>query len=421
MKKLLAEAVTLLYRGLMFSPLALFIGAVTPGCGQLRAGLYYAAGQLLALLMAYVPSAKRVLISLLCGAAYIAAGAYVFALGQSIAPIGLIAVCFALYMFTLRAFHSESRFDSRLMMAGIAIHVIMPVIIQLAGIEVDYTAMMWCGIFYLIMCPMILNDSSVREGMSLRGRGGKPLPRISNANRAMVSVMIVIALIIGNFDRLREAAQRFGQWVFETVLLIIDWILRLFMREGQQGGQGAGGMGDMGAFGEAAEPSWFAKLLEEIMKYVALVIFVVLLAFALWKLCKVIRRLVRRISEWMKQFAQSVKEDYQEEREQLVEWGDVGSEVMASVRDAFRRLTTREKKWGDMDARERVRFVVRQLYRKNGVAVTGIEYMSAGQAIDQMGIKQPMASQLAGLYDEARYSNHDITPEQAETAKNSAK
>ena len=72
------------------------------------------------------------------------------------------------------------------------------------------------------------------------------------------------------------------------------------------------------------------------MKYLVVVILAVGAVFVLYKLGKMSVRLWRRVSEWARRFAQGVKEDYLEEREQIMDWGEVRGELVESMRDAFK-------------------------------------------------------------------------------------
>lgn len=421
MKKLFDNALLCLWRALLFSPVVLLAGELLPGASQLSAGLFYLGGQALALGVSFVPSRARVAALLAGGAAYAAAGA--LALGAPGNPMALVIVALGVvaYALTVRAEGTGVRYDTRLMIAGALIHAVAPLVIQFSGMSIDYTAMMWAGIAFLLMCPYALNDSSVREGMSLRGRGGKPIRRISRANRVMVTCLIAVALIIACAGAIRDAFQRAGAFVMHWVGRFIMWLMSLAAgSEGAGGGEGGGNM-DLGLGGEAVEPSWFAKFMEQVMKYFVVLVLIVLVIFVLWKLGKLMARLARRISAWARRFAQGVKEDYLEEHEQLMDWGEVRGEMLNSVKDTLRRLTTREKKWGDMDARERVRYVMRQLYRRRGAGISGIEYLSAQEALGEMAVDEPARRELGQLYDEARYSDHEITEAQAEAARRAVK
>ena len=170
-----------------------------------------------------------------------------------------------------------------------------------------------------------------------------------------------------------------------------------------------------------AEPSWFAKLMEQIVKYVALIFVAAAICFALWKLFKLLKKVAARISEWAKRFAQGVREDYTEEREQLMDWGEVRGEMLDSLKESLKKFTTREKKWADMDARERVRSAVKQLYKKRGIGISGIECLSAREAFAEMNLGEQERGRLSDMYDEARYSSHEITDAQAEEARRTVK
>lgn len=421
MKKLCDNALLCLWRALLFSPVVLLMGGLLPGLDQTSAGLFYAAGQVLALGVSFVPSKVRVPVMIVAGLAYAAAGAWV--LGALAAPAAWAVVAFSLviYAFTSRAQGAGQGYDPRLMIAGALMHVIAPLVIRFSGIDMAQSALMWTGLGYFIMCPFAMNNASVREGMSLRGRGGRPIQRISRANRVMVGVMLAIALIIANAGAIRDAAQRAGEFIMYWVGQLIMWIMNLFAGDETVGGGEGGAPSDMGLGVEATEPSWFALLMEQVMKYFVVVLLAAVTVFVLWKLAKLMRKLAVRISDWAKRFAQGVKEDYLEEREQLMDWGEVRGEMMDAVREALKRFTTREKKWSDMDARERVRYCVRQLYRRRGAGIGGLECLSARQALGEMGISEHDRQALGDIYDEARYSDHEITQAQVDAARDMSK
>lgn len=421
MKKLCDNALLCLWRALLFSPVVLLMGGLLPGLDQTSAGLFYAAGQVLALGVSFVPSKVRVPVMIAAGLAYAAAGAWV--LGALAAPAAWAVVAFSLviYAFTSRAQGVGQGYDPRLMIAGALMHVAAPLVIRFSGIDMAQSALMWTGLGYFIMCPFAMNNASVREGMSLRGRGGRPIQRISRANRVMVGVMLAIALIIANAGAIRDAAQRAGEFIMYWVGQLIMWIMNLFAGDETVGGGEGGAPSDMGLGGEATEPSWFALLMEQVMKYFVVVLLAAVAVFVLWKLAKLMRKLAVRISDWAKRFAQGVKEDYLEEREQLMDWGEVRGEMMDAVREALKRFTTREKKWSDMDARERVRCCVRQLYRRRGAGIGGLECLSARQALGEMGLNEHDRQALGDIYDEARYSDHEITQAQVDAARDMSK
>ena len=202
MKKLFDNALLCLWRALMYAPVILTLGALLPGGGQLKCGLFYLCGQALALILSFIPARARVASMIVTCLAYAAAG--FFCIGVMGAPFMALIIVLSIIAFalTLRAQGAAMRYDTREMIAGAIIQVLPPLIIKLSGMEarVDYTAMMWAGLAYFVMCPYIMNSMSVRDGMSLRGRGGKPIGRISSKYRAMVTGLSVIAVLVGSAD-----------------------------------------------------------------------------------------------------------------------------------------------------------------------------------------------------------------------------
>ncbi len=423
MKKLFDNALLCLWRALMYAPVILTLGALLPGGGQLKCGLFYLCGQALALILSFIPARARVASMIITCLAYAAAG--FFCLGVVGAPFMALIIVLSIIAFalTLRAQGAAMRYDTREMIAGAIIQVLPPLIIKLSGMEarVDYTAMMWAGLAYFVMCPYIMNSMSVRDGMSLRGRGGKPIGRISSKNRAMVTGLIVIAVLVASADKIRQAFECVGEFIMYWVGQFIAWLSSLMQSTEDISGESVGESSDVGGGLPMAEPSWFAKLMEQIVKYVALIFVAVAICFALWKLFKLLKKVAARISEWAKRFAQGVREDYTEEREQLMDWGEVRGEMLDSLKESLKKFTTREKKWADMDARERVRSAVKQLYKKRGIGISGIECLSAREAFAEMNLGEQERGRLGDMYDEARYSSHEITDAQAEEARRTVK
>lgn len=421
MKKLADIAMLCIYHALLFSPVALLMGALLPGANQAAAGIYYAAGQLLALIVGMIPPRGRVAAMLLVGAAY--AGAGLWCLDAISAPFTALIILFSLviYFVTVRMERSDYAYDSRLMILGFVLNAAAPLVIKLSRMEVDYTIMMWCGLAFMMLSPFIMNSKSVRAGMSLRGRGGRTIKRISGANRAMVAVLLAIVLAIANARTLKEAFQRAGSFLMYWLGQAIMCLMNLFAGHDSMGGTGGAGNGEMGLPAlESAEPSWFALLMEKIIRYIALLILLALLAFALYKLGKMLVQLSKKLMAWARRFASGVKEDYLDECEQLMDWGEVRGEMLDAVRNMFKNIKTHEKKWSELDARGRVRYVMRQLYRKKGGGISGIECMSARQALAEMEIDASRAQELGDIYDRARYSDHAITDADAEAARRSA-
>ena len=90
------------------------------------------------------------------------------------------------------------------------------------------------------------------------------------------------------------------------------------------------------------------------------------------------------------------------------------------LRKRIRRLTAREKKWEQMDARERVRFIVRSLYRKTPDSGS-LSALTIHEAMKTVSTGEAKPEELAGLYDTARYSQREPDSEMVERIRKEAK
>ena len=350
MKKLFDNALLCLWRALMYAPVILTLGALLPGGGQLECGLFYLCGQALALILSFIPARARVASMIVTCLAYAAAG--FFCLGVMGAPFMALMIVLSIIAFalTLRAQGAAMRYDTREMIAGAIIQVLPPLIIKLSGMEarVDYTAMMWAGLAYFVMCPYVMNSMSVRDGMSLSaGAAASPSAAYRPRTARWLRGLIVIAVLVASADKIRQAFERVGEFIMYWVGQFIAWLSSLMQSTEDISGESVGESSDVGGGLPMAEPSWFAKLMEQIVKYVALIFVAAAICFALWKLFKLLKKVAARISEWAKRFAQGVREDYTEEREQLMDWGEVRGEMLDSLKESLKKFTTREKKWAD--------------------------------------------------------------------------
>jgi len=135
---------------------------------------------------------------------------------------------------------------------------------------------------------------------------------------------------------------------------------------------------------------------------------------------KLIANLVRKLVARLRKFTENVGEEYRDEQESLFDWGETKKELGEGLRKRLERLTKREKKWEQMDAREKVRFIVRSLYRKtpdNG----NLRSLTVHEALKNVRTGQAVPQELASLYDTARYSQHEPDMEITERIRKEAK
>ena len=180
-----------------------------------------------------------------------------------------------------------------------------------------------------------------------------------------------------------------------------------------------GGQMDMSEFG-AGETGAFWAATEKIIMWVGAIAFAVLMVFCLRKVVKELAGLIRRMMANLKKFSDAVSEEYQDEQESLFDWDETRKEMGESFRKRLERLTRREKKWDQMDVRERVRFIVRTLYRKTPNSA-GLRSLTVHEALGSIRTGQARPDELAQVYDTARYGQTEPDAQVVERLRKEAK
>ncbi|MDO4740829.1 MAG: hypothetical protein Q4A66_09205, partial [Eubacteriales bacterium] len=241
-------------------------------------------------------------------------------------------------------------------------------------------------------------------------------------NRIMTVVFACIAGLVIFWSQLQDAAGRFGKWVLLMILRFLYFIGQLLSGEESQGGQQQQ-MDPTAMFAEfgETETSSFWAFLEKVAVVLAIVIGVVLVVLALRVVFRLILRGLRHLREYMARFAQVTGEDYEDEQIDLFDLDDLREQTKERLQKAMRRLTRRTKKWDDMDAREKVRFSVRQLYAKAGYTNGELNPLTIREAAPKLPSTPFGEERLADLYEKARYSQTEPTAQEAEELRKAVK
>lgn len=276
------------------------------------------------------------------------------------------------------------------------------------------------GLIFLLTTALGMNNLSMANGATVRA-GVRPPASMRRRNRVMLIVLAVIGAIVLYFDRIRVATIAATQWVIGIIMTVIGWLFSFLPETSQQGGGGGGGnelemLQELGP----AESAVFWKILEKFAVVLAIVAIAVLLVLVVRKIWQMLCRAFRRIAAYLKKFTSAVSEEYHDEQESLFDWGETKRELGEGFRKRLERITKREKKWEQMDVRERVRYIVRSLYRKSPEK-GGLRSLTVQEAVRVIRTGQAQPEELAALYDEARYSHHEPSLEQAERLRKEAK
>ena len=103
-----------------------------------------------------------------------------------------------------------------------------------------------------------------------------------------------------------------------------------------------------------------------------------------------------------------------------MDWGEMGKSLRDEWTRRMKKLTEREKKWEQMNPREKIRFLVRGMYKKAGEQA-GLSSLTIHEAAPQLPRGGASAAQVAQLYDQARYSPLDPTEQQADQLRKDVK
>ena len=348
--------------------------------------------------------------AIVCVALMIGGGLFLF-LGfpwfQQVEPLTRGVMCLvpvAMLPAALRFCTTASSIDTRNAAAGAAIYAVAGIAALAIRSEALNVLLAACGSVFLAVTLWIMNDRGMRVGAASRIDVKPPLA-MRRRNRVLLAGLMVFAALVACWGWLKEKTAWLAEKIGIGILKVMAWIADHLYPGGDSSGGGPGGGMDMSAFGgEAAAPSPFW----EAMTYVAYVIAAVALVFLLFwffrRLGQLIRELAKRLSAYLSRFAQAVGEDYQDEQESLLDWGEVQRDMGAALKKRVSALFARDKKWDDMTPTERARHIVRVLYRRAKLKPDG---RTLRETLPELKTDDPEA--VAEAYELARYA--DRAPE----------
>jgi len=254
---------------------------------------------------------------------------------------------------------------------------------------------------YAVLWMFSLNRQSLQEA-SARGQGASE--GIKRKNRMLTIGLMALILILSSIPAIGRAMA----WLWEKCLYVVGRLaafLASLLPEASVGEGSGGGAQDMGMLGPAAEPSAFAVLMEKIFMALALIGFAVAVFFALRIVWKKLRILARKLWTLLNRYALAASEDYVDE---VADTRGTGETVFSGGRGLFDnwfRQVNEEK----LTPVERVRYRYRRLLRRHQ------EWQPGSTA------RENLPQGAAVIYERARYSGADITPQEAETFAQQAK
>ncbi len=275
------------------------------------------------------------------------------------------------------------------------------------------------GAGYLLVTGFLLNERALMAG-AMSSQAYRPPSSIRWRNRIILTVFSLIVAGFACIDKLRQWTSTAFKAIVRAILSAIDWINRL-LSSGEEIAFQRPEMMDSGfeLFAKEAESGY--DLSELIAMGLAVAILLAALVLAIWKFRKWLTRFRKSLQSWFARFSQGVSEEYVDVREKLTDYDEEREGFASGIRKRVAQLLRRDPKWNDLTPRDRVRFLLTLIYRKNVKAISGLSGLTAREALEQVNTPISDAEGFAALYDRARYSSYDISQDEAEKARRDVK
>ena len=262
---------------------------------------------------------------------------------------------------------------------------------------------------YAFLLVLMLNRHGLREGM----HGAQKAPAVlRRRNGALIAGLYVPALLAACWGTLGEWLDRVWNALKRGIARVVEWLSSLFPQEAASPQIQSESGGDAGLMlgAESAEPSFFAQMMEKLFLAVA---FVLLAAAAVFLCVFFYKRLLclwKRFRAWLRRYAAAAGEDYVDEAESTLNLEEKAQLLRGKLQ---RTLTSagRSVPWHRLDGRARVRRLYQQFLRKTPAARS----LTAREALTQDQERSAaQAAAFAELYERARYSEHDVSTQEAD-------
>jgi hypothetical protein len=297
---------------------------------------------------------------------------------------------------------------------GVVLHLIGQAVKGLPVFEgAGYTlSLFFSG--YLILCLFAFNRYALLDAS---GAEQSPPVKLLQKNRRILAVFALIAILAASWQSFETAVLAVWEFLKRAFATILIWLSSLLPELAPSGDQGAQQGLDLSAFGEASKPSAFSLILEKVLTVLAVIVAALLLLFALYQLFRLIKRLMKNLLVRIRDYTRAIGEGYTDKTESLLDWG----EVARSAKERWESFAQRHKKppaWESLSPRDKVRRVYALLIKKLKNSTPSLTAREALQS-SELSLPPAQAQQIASLYEQARYSDHPISPEDADVLRKS--
>ncbi len=396
------------YEALSFFPFYLLISEL------FKTGLpLYCAYALLLAVSAYVAGLSSRSSKLLLGFpvfAALTAGFWLVAgasLGTALAVIlGLVMFLYCLFICTKP---NDQVYRGAHLVLPAASYLLIYMLMFASYIE-NYHLLGYGGMIFICITLPLYNFYATASSVSVR-RGASRRMRALNAGYTLVVVALILAL--ANIAVLRS----YFVLLFQSIALFIFWLLDIL-----SGGQGDSAIGgDGGGSGippeliEGAKSSRLWDILGLIMQWLVVAALIVGIVLGLYFGG---RWLYRFIKKKLGIFLDAYSDGYADETQTLKTIKEAGDEFMNTFVERVKKLLARPINWEKLSMKEKIRYVYQVLLQRAEAVGVDASCMTPSELMDVSKLQLHGDRELfRQSYDEARYSTHEISPEQVNNAK----
>ena len=357
---------------------------------------------LLALLCLTLPGRLRLLAGVLGAGAMVGLGLpLLWAAGSaSVLAMPVLYAILLLALLPMAAWPRERELHPVFSAGGLALHALAQIMVgvarrtgRLSPLLRAQGVLLASFTLFLLLAMLSFNRAAL-EYASL-GRQRPPLA-MRLRNRLLIVALLAVSLLLASLPAVARAVIAARDALLALIGRIVAFLLNLFTPGGTSGGADGAGAFELPGALEEAEPGWLAVLLERLLMAAA---FIALALLALLLLRLVLTRLsalLRALAERLSLFASAASEDYVDEITDTRE--DAGER--SSLLHLLHRLDLSDDRRLPPGERIRRRYLLARLRHRDWRA--------------SQTARETLPPDAAQLYERARYSEHEITRQEAE-------
>jgi len=360
---------------------------------------YPGAYLVLAVLGIRIPGKWRLPFGAAVAAASVAATVQL-AKGENFLPT-ILAVAFYLVLFgwslTIGSRHADWEIPIFLRIAYFGLHLVAQFFVTFGKTAsqpflTPHVFGLRCAFLALIILTVFsLNRDSMNAASTVKWR----VPSGMRKKNTVMTVVVLALAILASF------IPGIYQWIKNLVIRLIGNLIRLLTIHPDEQQNVYPELSETVSGGippvEETQPSLLWQILTIVFRVIGGVIFFAFIGFLLYVIFKKLIALLRKIWKSMEKYAAMASEDYQDEITDTRQ--EASGERMEKSRHSGHRRVGRK---GAMSPREAIRYRYQRLLRKHP------EWAESTTA------RENIPPELAGLYEQARYSCHTIDESEAE-------